>query len=173
MRRSRRAGAFQKIAKPAGALTNSNLHFLVFSLWPLRARRPIHSAAPTAARAAPIKIVGLLCDLAGHGWLIIAKEFFSIKNEAPPGNKTPNREIKPMQRSSRSMLCALRAPVDFTRESLDPDRRQIVRSTKIILLFLLLVSAITSAFANPPGGSYIQYDPKNPRSPVRCTPDGW
>jgi hypothetical protein len=37
---------------------------------------------------------------------------------------------------------------------------------------LLLASAIGNAFANPPGGSYIQCDPKNPRSPVRCTPDG-
>ena len=29
------------------------------------------------------------------------------------------------------------------------------------------------AFASPPGGSFIQCDPKNPRSPLRCTPDGW
>jgi hypothetical protein len=48
-----------------------------------------------------------------------------------------------------------------------------VTPTKIILVLLLLASAITAAFANPPGGSYIQCDPKNPRSPVRCTPDGW
>lgn len=46
-------------------------------------------------------------------------------------------------------------------------------ATKIILAALLLTSAIGGAFANPPGGSYIQCDPKNPRSPVRCTPDGW
>jgi hypothetical protein len=48
-----------------------------------------------------------------------------------------------------------------------------VSFTKVILTLLLLASAITAAFANPPGGSYIQCDPKNPRSPVRCTPDGW
>jgi hypothetical protein len=48
-----------------------------------------------------------------------------------------------------------------------------VTPTKIVLVLLLLASAITAAFANPPGGSYIQCDPKNPRSPVRCTPDGW
>jgi hypothetical protein len=28
-------------------------------------------------------------------------------------------------------------------------------------------------FANAPGGAYIQCDPRNPSSPVRCTPDGW
>jgi hypothetical protein len=48
-----------------------------------------------------------------------------------------------------------------------------VTPTKIVLVLLLLASAITAAFANPPGGSYIQCDPKNPRSPVRCAPDGW
>ena len=48
-----------------------------------------------------------------------------------------------------------------------------VTPTKIVFVLLLLASAITAAFANPPGGSYIQCDPKNPRSPVRCTPDGW
>jgi hypothetical protein len=53
------------------------------------------------------------------------------------------------------------------------DRREKVTPTKVILIVLLLASAITGAFANPPGGSYIQCDPKNPRSPVRCTPDGW
>jgi hypothetical protein len=26
---------------------------------------------------------------------------------------------------------------------------------------------------NAPGGAYIQCDPGNPSSPVRCTPDGW
>jgi hypothetical protein len=54
-----------------------------------------------------------------------------------------------------------------------PDRREKLTPTKVILTLLLLASAITAAFANPPGGSYIQCDPKNPRSPVRCTPDGW
>ena len=48
--------------------------------------------------------------------------------------------------------------------------------TKALLIFALAVTAITTAtstFANAPGGSYIQCDPRNPRSPVRCTPDGW
>lgn len=54
-----------------------------------------------------------------------------------------------------------------------PDRRGNVTLTKVILVALLLGSAIGGAFANPPGGSYIQCDPKNPRSPIRCTPDGW
>jgi hypothetical protein len=26
---------------------------------------------------------------------------------------------------------------------------------------------------NAPGGSYIDCDPRNPNSPIRCTPDGW
>jgi hypothetical protein len=26
---------------------------------------------------------------------------------------------------------------------------------------------------NAPGGAYIDCDPRNPQSPVRCTPDGW
>lgn len=26
---------------------------------------------------------------------------------------------------------------------------------------------------NAPGGAYIQCDPRNPQSPIRCTPDGW
>jgi hypothetical protein len=29
------------------------------------------------------------------------------------------------------------------------------------------------AFASPPGDSFVQCDPKNPRSPIRSTPDGW
>ena len=53
------------------------------------------------------------------------------------------------------------------------DQETKVTSTKVILTLLLLASAIANAFANPPGGSYIQCDPKNRRSPVRCTPDGW
>lgn len=47
---------------------------------------------------------------------------------------------------------------------------------KIFLIFALLSSALTAAspgLANPPGGAYIQCDPRNPNSPVRCTPDGW
>jgi hypothetical protein len=26
---------------------------------------------------------------------------------------------------------------------------------------------------NAPGGAYIDCDPRNPQSPIRCTPDGW
>jgi hypothetical protein len=44
---------------------------------------------------------------------------------------------------------------------------------KLILILALLATAASVAFANPPGGAYIQCDPRNPRSPIRCTPDGW
>ena len=44
---------------------------------------------------------------------------------------------------------------------------------KIILVLVLLTSATTVVFANAPGGAYIQCDPKNPSSPVRCAPDSW
>ena len=37
--------------------------------------------------------------------------------------------------------------------------------TKIILDVLLLTSAIIAAFTNRPGGSCVQCDPNNPRSP--------
>jgi hypothetical protein len=43
----------------------------------------------------------------------------------------------------------------------------------IILALALLASAITVTFANAPGGAYVDCDPRNPQSPVRCTPDGW
>jgi len=44
---------------------------------------------------------------------------------------------------------------------------------KIILALALLAGATTITLANAPGGAYIQCDPRNPQSPVRCTPDGW
>ncbi len=46
---------------------------------------------------------------------------------------------------------------------------------KTILALALLVSAMaaTTVWANAPGGAYIQCDPRNPSSPIRCTPDGW
>ena len=44
---------------------------------------------------------------------------------------------------------------------------------KTILVLALLASAATVSFANPPGGGYVQCDPRNPNSPVRCTSDGW
>jgi hypothetical protein len=47
---------------------------------------------------------------------------------------------------------------------------------KIIMGLVLLASAMTlattGAFANAPGGAYIQCD-GGPSSPVRCTPDSW
>ena len=42
--------------------------------------------------------------------------------------------------------------------------------TKIVLIVLLLASAISNAFANAPGGSYIQCDPKNPLGKVPLHP---
>ena len=30
-----------------------------------------------------------------------------------------------------------------------------------------------ATLVNAPGGDYIQCDPRNPSSPVRCKPDGW
>ena len=44
---------------------------------------------------------------------------------------------------------------------------------KIILALAILASATTATLANAPGSAYIQCDPRNPSSPVRCTPDGW
>jgi hypothetical protein len=44
---------------------------------------------------------------------------------------------------------------------------------KVILILALIVGATTAASANAPGGAYIQCDPHNPSSPVRCTADGW
>jgi hypothetical protein len=48
---------------------------------------------------------------------------------------------------------------------------------KILLALALLASATTATmtptWANAPGGDYIQCDPRNPNSPIRCTPDGW
>jgi hypothetical protein len=49
-------------------------------------------------RASPIKIVGSCRDLAGQERQIVSGEFFSIKNEASPGNKSPKCEITPVQR---------------------------------------------------------------------------
>ena len=47
---------------------------------------------------------------------------------------------------------------------------------KIIMGLVLLAGATTlattGAFANAPGGAYIQCD-GGPSSPVKCTPDSW
>lgn len=45
---------------------------------------------------------------------------------------------------------------------------------KMLLLAVLLVASVPAiAAANAPGGAYIQCDPRNPSSPVRCKADGW
>jgi hypothetical protein len=45
---------------------------------------------------------------------------------------------------------------------------------KIVLLALTLAASVPAvAAANAPGGAYIQCDPRNPSSPVRCKPDEW
>jgi hypothetical protein len=43
--------------------------------------------------------------------------------------------------------------------------------SKLILVLALLASAATAAFANAPGGAYVQCNGLS--APVRCTPDGW
>jgi hypothetical protein len=53
------------------------------------------------------------------------------------------------------------------------DGDKTMTATKIILALALLASATTAVLGNAPGGAYIQCDPRNPSSPVRCTPDGW
>jgi hypothetical protein len=42
----------------------------------------------------------------------------------------------------------------------------------LVLLATAMTLATTGAFANAPGGAYIQCD-GGPSSPVRCTPDSW
>jgi len=42
---------------------------------------------------------------------------------------------------------------------------------KLILVLVLLVHAPSVVLVNAPGGAYIQCDPQNPLSPVRCSPD--
>jgi len=55
--------------------------------------------------------------------------------------------------------------------------RSATTAKKIILALALLATAATAtataAWANAPGGDSIQCDPRNPQSPIRCTPDGW
>ncbi|HTZ00977.1 MAG TPA: hypothetical protein VMC05_01500 [Xanthobacteraceae bacterium] len=50
-------------------------------------------------------------------------------------------------------------------------------TTKLVLILTLLASMMSpltsAAYANAPGGAYIQCDPGNPSSPVRCSPDSW
>lgn len=54
----------------------------------------------------------------------------------------------------------------------------LMTTTKKIVLALALLAAATTAIAtaasaNAPGGAYIQCDPGNPQSPVRCSADSW
>jgi hypothetical protein len=46
---------------------------------------------------------------------------------------------------------------------------------KITMSLVLLAIATTGAFANAPGGSYIECNSgySSPVSPVHCTPDSW
>jgi len=42
----------------------------------------------------------------------------------------------------------------------------------LVLLAMATAGAATGAFANAPGGAYVQCS-NSPSSPVRCTPDSW
>jgi len=42
----------------------------------------------------------------------------------------------------------------------------------LMILSTALAITMTAAFANAPGGAYIQCNDSN-SSPVRCTPDSW
>jgi hypothetical protein len=46
-------------------------------------------------------------------------------------------------------------------------------TAKIILILALVSSVMTAAYANAPGGAYVQCDPRSSSSPVRCSADGW
>jgi hypothetical protein len=48
--------------------------------------------------------------------------------------------------------------------------KKIIRG--LVLLAMATTVATTGAFANAPGGAYIQCS-GSPSSPVRCTPDSW
>jgi len=50
---------------------------------------------------------------------------------------------------------------------------EIGMAKRFILVLALLTSGVGAALVNPPGGAYIQCDPRNPSSPVRCSVDGW
>jgi hypothetical protein len=50
---------------------------------------------------------------------------------------------------------------------------KLVRALLLLAVLFSAIGAVTVSYANAPGGAYIQCDPRNPKSPVRCTPDGW
>src|SRR6516164_10660843 len=95
-------------------------------------KQPDHDLDRLSAKRLGAQGVGSRCDPAQQQRLIIAVEFFSTKNGAPPRNKAPSPQITPMQRS----LAICRAS----------DRRGKVTPTKIVLIVLLLASAISNAF---------------------------
>jgi hypothetical protein len=68
-------------------------------------------------------------------------------------------------------LCVAGELRGIRKEEIMLTTRKIALSAAIILstVFALATSA---AFANAPGGAYIQCDGSK-SSPVRCTPDGW
>jgi hypothetical protein len=43
----------------------------------------------------------------------------------------------------------------------------------IVFVLTMILTAVTTATASKAGGTYIQRDPRNPSSPIRCTADGW
>lgn len=51
--------------------------------------------------------------------------------------------------------------------------RTIGKMILFVATLTLLASAPGIALANAPGGAYIQCDPHNPSSPIRCKPDEW
>lgn len=51
--------------------------------------------------------------------------------------------------------------------------RSILLAEILLLALTLLASVPAMAAANAPGGAYVQCDPRNPSSPVRCRADGW
>jgi hypothetical protein len=108
-------------------------------------------------------------DLVRQEQAILIGEFFSISKtlyrgiffndeKALPGNKVPNRQI-----------------IDATdhRDLLRAGSGEKGEAHKGHSDFVSACQRHYRAFASPPGGSFIQCDPKNPRSPIRCTPDGW
>jgi hypothetical protein len=72
-------------------------------------------------------------------------------------------------------LCAAVAPSGYLREFRKEETmittRKIVLSAAIVLSTVFAL-ATTAAFANAPGGAYIQCDDSK-SSPVRRTPDSW
>ena len=44
---------------------------------------------------------------------------------------------------------------------------------KVVFVLVLLATTVAIANVSLAGGSYIQCDPRNPSSPIRCSADGW